>query len=167
MDEILVVNTGGTFNKIYDEISGELVVDTTNRAIWQIVEACRGNHRFVVEGLLFKDSLLMDDNDRELIAKTIKQSSASLVIVVHGTDTMDKTAKCVEALVEGKVVVFTGAMKPFSIDPVEATANFALALGFLNLAPRPGVYIAMHGLVQPHQEIFKDRKAGAFRRKSE
>jgi len=53
-------------------------------------------------------------------------------------------------------------MIPYSIDPVEATANFALALGHLLGNDLPGVYLAMHGQVAPWDCLTKNRMQGRF-----
>jgi len=86
------------------------------------------------------------------------------VVIVHGTDTMDKSAKALDAWLgrsHDKRVVLTGAMVPFSIDPVEATANLALAVSAVRFL-EPGVYIAMHGMVLPYDQIKKNRELGIF-----
>jgi L-asparaginase len=52
-------------------------------------------------------------------------------------------------------------MVPFSIDPIEATANLSLALGFCKLAKR-GVYIALNGVVDNYDKVIKNRELGKF-----
>ena len=82
--------------------------------------------------------------------------------MVHGTDTMDVTA---EYLAEGeldKCIVLTGAMIPYSIDPVEATANLASAYGYLQALEKDGVYIAMNGALDTYSKVKKNRKKGCF-----
>ncbi|WP_353662105.1 asparaginase domain-containing protein [Hydrogenimonas sp. SS33] len=168
MEQIRLFNTGGTFNKRYDPIAGELVVPRDDRSVVRAAEAFAVNCPFVVEGLIYKDSLEMGEEERELLATAVATAPEERIVVVHGTDTMDKSAAAVAAWLgeeSFKRVIFTGAMVPFSIDPVEATANLALALGAsAHLAP--GVYIAMHGLVLPHAQIRKNRQTGLFERVS-
>lgn len=161
MKTIKIVNTGGTFNKCYDEISGELQVAQSNAAIEHIVESSfRGNIKCEIEGILFKDSLEMQPEDREEIAKKVKNNP--LCLIVHGTDTMDLTAKYLAEQLSDEIVVLTGSMKPYSIDPIEAVSNFSTAVQFLQSCETSGVYIAMHGLVKPYTQIKKNRELGIF-----
>jgi L-asparaginase len=164
MESLLIINTGGTFNKRYDPIAGELVVPEDDRAVAAAMAPMRGA-AYRVAGLLYKDSLQMDDADRAALCRAVQEAAEARIVVVHGTDTMDRSAAAVaEALPDGgKRVVFTGAMVPFSIDPVEATANLASAVTAAGYLP-PGVYIAMHGWVLPHDRIRKNRARGIFER---
>ncbi len=57
-----------------------------------------------------------------------------------------------------------GAMKPFSIDPVEATSNFFSAFGFLKMCKKNNIYICMHGLIKKHNKIYKDKEKGIFKK---
>lgn len=156
---MLIINTGGTFNKRYDPIRGSLFVPEDNRA----VESITGTFSTPVDirGIIYKDSLEMDESDRSTLSKTIKESDEKFIIVVHGTDTLDQSAQAVASLQLEKVIVFTGALVPFSIDPVEATANLALAAGYARCADY-GVYIAMQGIVGLHTQVIKNRSAGKF-----
>lgn len=154
-----IINTGGTFNKRYDPIKGELYVPRDNSAVEAILRTF--TETLEVEGVIYKDSLEMDDNDRDHLCRNIEQSGDKAIVIVHGTDTMDVSAAAIDAHRFEKTIVLTGAMVPFSIDPVEATANIALAIGFAKAA-KPGVYIAMQGNVAPYQQMIKNRKLGKF-----
>lgn len=156
---MLIINTGGTFNKRYDPIKGELVVPQDDRAIESVVSTFAVP--IDIRGIIYKDSLEMDERDRSALAEAIEESDESCIVVVHGTDTMDQSAQAVAALKLEKVIVFTGAMVPFSVDPVEATANLALAVGFAQCAEN-GVYIAMQGVCGLHTGVIKNRSAGKF-----
>jgi len=159
MNSILILSTGGTFNKIYNPINGTLEIDSNNLALKQIEQKflCKLNYKSIIN----KDSLEFTNNDRELLAKTIKESEFSKIVVIHGTDTIDLSSQVVASLKLEKAVVFTGAMVPFSIDPIEATANLSLALGFCKLA-KSGVYIALNGVVDSYDRVIKNRELGKF-----
>ncbi len=154
-----VINTGGTFNKRYDPIKGELVVPNDNQAVEKILDSLVIS--IPVQGILYKDSLEMDDNDRALLGQTIAQSDEQIIIVIHGTDTMDVSAEYVASLVLDKVVVFTGAMIPFGIDPIEATVNLSMAIGYAQNADR-GVHIVMQGVMGSFKQVKKNKSAGKF-----
>ena len=138
--KITVINTGGTFNKRYNPLSGEL--DVLN--------------------IISKDSLEMSDVDRELIVKTIKNCKNQNIIIVHGTDTMDLTAKYLDEKIKDKTIILTGAMLPISINKIEATLNFSQAIGFLNSNVKNGIYISMHGSVKNYKNLIKNRELGKF-----
>ena len=161
---IRIINTGGTFNKRYDAIEGELYVPTDNNAVENAITSMRHGCEIKISGAIYKDSLEMDNADRDLLCEIVTKVTEKSIVIVHGTDTMDKSAKALDDWLgesHDKRVVFTGAMVPFSIDPVEATANLVMAVStvqFLN----SGVYIAMHGIVLPYDKIKKNRKIGVF-----
>jgi len=157
-----IFNTGGTFNKRYDPVKGELFVPSDDRAVETILQTmCAPVH---LHGLIYKDSLEMDDADRETLGEAVRSVGDSSVVVVHGTDTMDLSAAHLASLELEKVIVLTGAMVPFSIDPVEATANLAMAMGLAQANERRGVYICMQGIFAPFEQIRKNREEGTFER---
>lgn len=160
MMKITVINTGGTFNKRYNPIKGELQVPSDNIALDEIIEASH-NIEFEIKNIISKDSLEIDNDDREVIVKTINESGEN-IIIVHGTDTIDITSKFIDERVKDKKIVLTGAMVPMSIKKVEATLNFASSIGFLNAPINNGVYISMHGAVTSYEKLLKNRSEGKF-----
>lgn len=159
--KITVLNTGGTFNKRYNPILGQLEVPRDNIALDKIVKSCF-NIKFDIKNIVSKDSLDFTQEDRETILENIINSENDKIIIIHGTDTVDLTAKFIEDKIENKKVVFTGAMIPMSIDEVEATMNFSQAIGFLNAPIKNGIYLSMHGSVIEHSKLKKDRSVGQF-----
>lgn len=163
--KITVINTGGTFNKVYNPISGELDVPTHHLALQKILDV---TYNLDIEpiALLSKDSLDITENDREMLVQCIQNCANENIIVIHGTDTMHLSAECIAQHTNNKKIILTGAMIPMSIDEVEATLNFSLALGFLNAPIQNGVYIAMHGAVVSYKNIAKNKQEGKFLCKS-
>ncbi|MGJ0322205.1 asparaginase domain-containing protein [Aliarcobacter cryaerophilus] len=159
--KITVINTGGTFNKRYNPLSGELDVPKDSLALDEIISYCY-NIDFDVLNIISKDSLEMNDDDRELIVKTIKNCKNQNIIIVHGTDTMDLTAKYLDEKIKDKTIVLTGAMLPISINKIEATLNFSSAIGFLNSDIKNDIYISMHGSVKNYKKLIKNRELGKF-----
>ena len=159
--KITVINTGGTFNKRYNPITGELEVPKDSLALDEIISYCY-NIDFDVLNVISKDSLDMSDADREFIVKTIKNCKNENIIIVHGTDTIDLTASFIDENIKDKTIVLTGAMLPISINKIEATLNFASAIGFLNANIKNGIYISMHGSVKNYKKLIKNREIGQF-----
>lgn len=160
MKKILIINTGGTFNKTYDPLHGTLIVDTTSKALEKI--ASKWLCEFEIINIIGKDSLDITNHDRLELLATISHSDYEHIIIIHGTDTMHITA---EYLADGeleKSIVLTGSMVPYSIDPVEATANLCCAYGYINAVREEGIYIAMNGVMGEHTQIKKDRIKGKF-----
>lgn len=159
--KITVINTGGTFNKRYNPLKGELEVPKDNIALDEIIQSCF-NIDFEIKNIISKDSLEITDEDREFLYETIKNCSNENIIIVHGTDTVDITSKFLDDKQLDKKIVLTGAMVPMSIKKVEATLNFAQAIGFLNAQIENGVYISMHGCVINYKKLLKNRQLGQF-----
>ena len=159
--KITVLNTGGTFNKRYNPLTGNLDVPNDNIALDKIIKSCP-NISFDIKNIISKDSLDFTQEDRDFILENIKNSSSDKIIIIHGTDTVDLTAKFIDGKIKNKKIVFTGAMVPMSIDEVEATMNFSLALGFLNAQINDGIYISMHGVVVEYFKLLKNRSLGQF-----
>ncbi|PHR59464.1 MAG: asparaginase [Arcobacter sp.] len=157
---MLILNTGGTFNKRYNPLSGEMEVPFDNLAPEKILS----NFTYDIEmaGLIYKDSLDMDMEDRKMMVKIIAASDKTHFIIIHGTDTMDMTASFLHEVLEDKVVILTGSMVPFEIDPLEATSNLSMALGYARLQNEAGVYICMQGNIAKHDELVKNKKLGKF-----
>jgi len=158
---IEIINTGGTFNKRYNPIKGKLEVPNDFLAIEDILIKSLYQRKFKITQIISKDSLDFKKKDRKLLVKTIQDSKANKIIVVHGTDTMNKSAKFVDKFVKNKIVIFTGAMKPYEIEKVEAVSNFMMAIGFLENAQN-GIYISMHGMCRKYDKIKKNYKKGVF-----
>lgn len=158
---ILILNTGGTFNKVYNPLTGNLDVPNNNVAIESICNKSKISNT-IIDGLIFKDSLDMTDEDRQSIVEYINHSKYKNIIIVHGTDTMDKTASYLNEKIKDKNIILTGAMIPYSIEQTEAVANLMSAYGFLKSNIENGVYICMHGLVENFNKIVKNKKLGIF-----
>lgn len=160
MHKILIISTGGTFNKYYDPIHGKLNIDKTSSSLKHI--ASKWLCEFEILNIIGKDSLDMTNNDRLELLNSIHKSKQKRIIIVHGTDTMDTTAKYLADAKLKKSIVITGAMVPYAIDPTEATANLSSAYGYLNAIDKEEVFIAMNGVIAPYDKIKKNRIEGRF-----
>jgi len=162
MRDILILNIGGTFNKVYNLVSGELEINKNNNIIKAILrDTFKFNNLPKIKGMIYKDSLFMDDNDRRKIVSFLLKCEYKKIIIIHGTDTVDKSAKEIAKVIKDKVIVLTGAMEPYSINKTEATANLMMSYGFIQNA-KNGVYICLNGVVDRYDKVVKDRKKGYF-----
>tara|TARA_B110000046_G_scaffold182538_1_gene216792 strand:- start:325 stop:828 length:504 start_codon:yes stop_codon:yes gene_type:complete len=158
---ILILNTGGTFNKVYDQISGKLIVPNNNSAVENIIKSSKIDYLHI-QGLLFKDSLEITKPDRKILATYVRNSQYDKVIVIHGTDTMNKTAQYLSKYSKNKIIILTGSMVPYSLDKIEATSNLMQAIGYIQNKLKNGIYISMHGHSKKYKKIYKNREKGIF-----
>ncbi|MEP7278507.1 MAG: asparaginase domain-containing protein [Bacteroidota bacterium] len=156
---IHILVTGGTFDKEYNEINGELYFKDTHLA--ELLRLGRCRVPVSVTRLMLKDSLEMTEPDRELIVAACVQSDSRQVIVSHGTDTMTVTAGKIAARVKDKTVVLTGAMIPIAFGSSDGLFNLGCAISYVQALP-PGVYIAMNGFYFPWNNVRKNKEKGFF-----
>jgi L-asparaginase len=158
MDDLLVVTTGGTIDKVYFDDKSDYQVGEPQ--IGHILQELGVAFRFRVIPLLRKDSLHIDAADRELLRTTIASQDARHVLVTHGTDTMVETAH-VLASIPDKVIVLTGALNPARFRGSDAEFNIGTAVGAVQSLPA-GVYIAMNGRVWDPAKVRKNVAANRF-----
>ena len=106
----------------------------------------------------------MTEDERMLIVRNALSSVERMAVIIHGTDTMVKTARLLEESLpedDGHVFVFTGAMIPYSLENSDAVFNLGCALSSVQLLP-PGVYITMGGRIYRADEVRKNREKGIF-----
>ena len=158
MEHLCVVTTGGTIDKIYFDDKSDFQVGEPQ--IGRILQELGVAFRFEVVPVLRKDSLHLDDGDRELVRATIAGQPARHVLVTHGTDSMVETAR-VLASIPDKVIVLTGALNPARFRGSDAEFNIGTAVGAVQSLP-PGVYIAMNGRIWDPAKVRKNVDANRF-----
>jgi L-asparaginase len=156
-----IINTGGTLNKRYNKIDGSLYVPKDNIAIEKISKNYIENKKII--GAIYKDSLDIDNNDREKLVQTINIIKDTKILIIQGTDTIDKTPLYINKYIKNKTILITGAMKPYEIEPFEASENISMGYGFLISQENKGVFICMSGLILPFDKIKKDKIQGVFK----
>lgn len=158
MEELLIVTTGGTIDKVYFDDKSDFQVGEPQ--IGQILQELGVAFRFRVIPILRKDSLHITDEDRELIRATIAAQPCRHVLITHGTDSMVETARTLENLA-GKTIVLTGALNPARFRGSDAEFNIGTAVGAVQSQP-PGVYIAMNGRIWDPRGVRKNVDANRF-----
>ena len=156
---IRVLATGGTFDKEYNELSGDLFFQRTHLPDMLSLGRCRLN--VTMESLMMVDSLQMTDADRELIARRCQEAEEERIVITHGTDTMERTAAVLGPRFGHKTIVLTGAMVPYKFGSSDGLFNLGTALAFAQTLPH-GVYVAMNGLYFQWDEVRKNRELGIF-----
>ena len=153
--------TGGTFDKEYNFITGELYFKDTH--LKEMLVRGRCNIEIDIKTLMMVDSLEMTDTDREIIAHNCRRSNASEIVLTHGTDTMVKTAEFLaNQNIEGKTIIITGAMVPYAFGTSsDGFFNLGGAVAFAQALPE-GVYVAMNGRYYLWHNVRKNRETGFF-----
>lgn len=155
---ILVLTTGGTFDKQYfDALSEYQIADSL---VPEILRTARALHPFRIVELLRRDSLELTDDDRALIRSTVADAPETWVVITHGTDTMVQTADVLRDL-PGRTIALVGALTPARFAQSDAAFNLGMAFACVQVAPQ-GVYITMNGSVFPAGTVTKDRSRNAF-----
>jgi len=156
---ITIFVTGGTFDKEYNEITGELYFKDTH--IREILDLGRSLLEINIEKLMLIDSLKMTNKDRAVIAQNCADSKSRHIVITHGTDTMRKTAKLISKTNLNKTIVLTGAMIPYKFGSSDGLFNLGCALAFVQSLP-VGVYITMNGKYFRWNEVKKNKNFGRF-----
>jgi L-asparaginase len=158
-EPIQIFVTGGTFDKEYNELTGELFFQKTHAADMLKLGRCRLD--VAVETLMMIDSLQMTDADRELVVERCAGAAANRIVITHGTDTMELTAAALGRRITAKTIVLTGAMVPYTFGSSDGLFNLGTALAFVQTL-EPGVYVAMNGRCFPWHSVRKNREFGVF-----
>lgn len=159
---IRIVVTGGTFDKQYDEIRGQLRFTETH--VPEMLRLGRSRVEVTIDRLLLMDSLDLCDAHRAAIVDRCRTCEESRIVVTHGTDTMVETARALAmAGTGGKTIVLTGAMIPYAFGSSDGLFNLGSALSFVQALPA-GVYVAMNGTAFPWDQVRKNRETGIFER---
>ncbi|QLY26737.1 asparaginase domain-containing protein [Bdellovibrio sp. KM01] len=165
VQDVVIITTGGTIEKTYNEFDGSLENRGTSIKNRILSKLRLPYTNILVYPLLSKDSLYMNDEDRALIAVTVKDQMqrGCPIVLLHGTDTMHVSAEyCFKEIGTPKVpVVFTGAMIPMGFDDSDATQNVTEAMLAAKLLP-PGFYISFHNQIFKVPNVRKNREKGTF-----
>ena len=157
---IQIFVTGGTFDKEYNYITGELYFKDTH--LKSMLERGRCTIDYDVKTLMMIDSLKMTDADRQIMVHNCRLATSDKIILTHGTDTMVKTATILAAENIGKTIVLTGAMVPYAFGTSsDGFFNLGSALAFVQILS-PGVYIVMNGRYFDYNKVKKNTQTGNF-----
>lgn len=151
--------TGGTFDKEYNELTGQLYFKDSH--LPEMLELGRCLVPVDIRTLMMIDSLEMTEIDRELIAKHCIEADEDHIIITHGTDTMAETARILSEKVMNKTVVLTGAMVPYKFGSSDGLFNLGSAMAFVQTL-KPGVYVAMNGRCFHADNVRKNKQTGEF-----
>lgn len=157
--QIRIFVTGGTFDKEYNELEGTLFFKDTH--LHEMLELGRCKVEVDIRTLMMIDSLEMTPANREIILQNCLSAKEDKIVITHGTDTMEETAKVLGKAIRNKTIVLTGAMVPYKFGSSDGLFNLGSALAFVQTLPF-GVYIAMNGRYFHWDNVHKDKERGEF-----
>lgn len=160
--QIRIIVTGGTFDKEYNELNGQLFFKDTH--LYDMLGLGRCLLNVSVDIPMLIDSLDMTDADREKVAYEISKSSEERLVITHGTDTMVETAAYLAAKNYPRTIILTGAMIPYKFGSSDGLFNLGSALAFAQTLPH-GVYVAMNGRYFNWDNVYKNKSKGIFEEK--
>tara|TARA_B100001741_G_C16488398_1_gene568438 strand:- start:624 stop:1121 length:498 start_codon:yes stop_codon:yes gene_type:complete len=158
---IKIFATGGTFDKEYNEINGELFFKETH--LNELLKLGRSQLNVKIETLMLIDSLKMNQKDRNFILEKCANEKTNKIIITHGTDTMIDTAKTLANKISNKIIILTGAMIPIKFGSSDGLFNLGSALSFVQIL-EPGIYVTMNGRYFHWNNVKKNKKLGIFER---
>jgi len=156
---VMIFITGGTFDKEYDEIRGELYFKDTHMR--EILELGRSKLDVKIKNLMLIDSLDMQEEERNVILEHCKSTNINQIVITHGTDTMTTTGKVLADANLEKTIVLTGAMIPYKFGSSDGLFNLGGALAYAQTLPS-GVYVVMNGQYFNYDEVEKNKNTGVF-----
>jgi len=156
---IRIFVTGGTFDKEYNELDGRLYFQDSH--VHEMLKLGRSKVPVEIRTLMMVDSLEMTEGDRRIIVENCLRCPEDRIVITHGTDTMEDTARVLGEAITWKTVVLTGAMVPYKFGSSDGLFNLGSALAFVQTLPA-GVYVAMNGRYFRWDVVHKNRKTGEF-----
>jgi L-asparaginase len=156
---IKIVVTGGTFDKEYNPLNGQLYFNRTH--VLEMLRLGRSRLHTHIKRVMMIDSLSMTEADRKKILDECRTSVEDKILITHGTDTMTETAKLLGQHIKDKTIILTGAMIPYAFGSSDGLFNLGSALAFLQTLP-PGVYISMNGKYFHWDNVRKNKEIGLF-----
>ena len=161
MMKLLFIQTGGSIDKDYPQKTKGWAFEIGEPAARRILERLDPSFDFEIVTCCQKDSLEITVEDRESIADLILNHPGDRIIITHGTDTMLETAEYLDSRLSDKLIVITGAMRPELFTDSDADINMGAAIATAQLRSA-GIYIAMHGVVKPYNEMNRDPDTGKY-----
>ncbi len=156
---IRIFVTGGTFDKEYNELTGELYFKDTH--IHDLLMLGRSRLDISIRTLMLIDSLEMSDADRNVVVESCRRCVEDKIVITHGTDTMTTTAGILAREIKDKTIILTGAMIPFKFGSSDGLFNLGSALAFAQSLPH-GIYVAMNGRYFNWDAVRKNKQTGFF-----
>ena len=158
MDELAILTTGGTIDKVYFDAASEFQVG--HPVIEDLLKKMNVGFRVSMSQVMRVDSLDMTDEHRKVIQQAVLDVKVEYILITHGTDGMVETASWLTSI-KGKKIILTGALQPAAFAENDAVFNIGCAIGAIQNISQ-GVYIAMNGQIFKAGSVVKNRGKNRF-----
>ena len=158
--DIDIISTGGHFEKRKSQ-DGALVYEPASNSFVEDMLAEVLGPAAAIKTAFLKDSSTFTDEDRRLICEQVEHCPMPRVVVLHGTSTLDETARFLFQMNLQKTIVLTGTTRRMDERPSEAFFNLGAAIGLVQAMPY-GVYGVMNGRIIPPMSLRKDPVTGRY-----
>lgn len=159
--KILFIQTGGTIDKDYPRKQGGYAFEFGEPATKRILENLDTQLEYEIVTAFQKDSLEINQQDRDKLLNLIENRPEQRIIITHGTDTLIESARFLESQLKNRCIVLTGAMRPERFSNSDAAINLGMALAAVQLL-HDGVYICIQGLVKQASLMRRKLENGSF-----
>ena len=151
--KIIFIQTGGSIDKDYpqNETNHGYEFKISGPSFRNILNRAKPDFEYEVLSVLKKDSLDITDEDRQNLFDIVKNLNENKIVITHGTDTIQLTAKKLSE-VKNKKIVLTGAMIPEKFKDSDADFNLGMAVAGVQFLS-DGVYIALFGKLSKWEEF--------------
>lgn len=156
---IKILITGGTFDKEYNELTGQLYFNKTH--VPEMLKLGRARLDINLETVMMMDSLNITSSDMQKLLEISIKSKEDKILITHGTDKMVATAQVLGPKIKNKTIVLTGAIIPYAFGSSDGLFNLGSALAFVQSLPH-GVYISMNGRYFNWNNVVKNKQTGEF-----
>ena len=151
---ILIIQTGGTIDKIYPKSINGWGFEIGNAAVHQILSNKSLSINYRTISACKKDSTKLNENDRNNILNICQKSKEDQIIITHGTDTILDTAKFL-SVIKNKTIVLTGSFLPHVFKNSDAEFNVGMAISAVQTLNK-GIYVSLNGIIASHHELQRD-----------
>jgi len=158
MPDLKIFTVGGTIDKIYFDQKSAYQVGESK--IVEVLQEANVTVEYDTETIMQKDSLDMNESDRQIILEKVSRAPHKQIVITHGTDTMIDTAKTL-SVIQDKTIVLTGSMQPARFKNSDAAFNIGCAIAAAQFLPQ-GVYLTMNGRIFDPFTIRKNVEMNRF-----
>lgn len=157
---VRIIATGGTIDDLDHDCIEDMPLDHESLIPDALEQACVSAD-VVVEVLMQKDSRIVSDQDRELMAGACARAPEDQIVLTHGTYSLEHTARYLGPLEIPKTIVLIGAMVPLNTERSDGLFNLGAGITAAQLLPH-GVYVTMQGTVFTWDNVHKNRNLMRF-----
>ncbi|MFL1895827.1 asparaginase domain-containing protein [Aquimarina sp. 2-A2] len=157
---IHILTTGGTIAGLDYENNQNLSKENSVQ-IDSFFKTANVAFEYSIKKVFSKDSRLIKDKDREVLAQMVQTSPHDKILITHGTFTMQETAEYLGKLRINKTIVLVGAFVLGFDKRTDGSFNLGFAISSL-MHLTQGVFIAMNGKVFEWYDVYKNLDENKF-----